>query len=185
MLMLAGDSDPAAGTPNPSPAAAGNSRGLDPTEVAAARLVFGDTLDTDGILLTEGGPLSVGGYVRTLPEGINFPEGILASPPSYFTSLLIHELGHCWQYQQGAGIPGLLLSAIRGDYDYDGGQQGLIDAAAAGRSFADFGYEEQGDIFEDYYDLLVGGGDTSAYDPYMQSVRDGSWREAPVATSVP
>jgi hypothetical protein len=183
MLMLAGDSDPAAiGTSSSS--AAGTSRGLDPGEVAAARQVFGDTLATDVIVLAEGGPLTVGGYVRTLPDLITFPDDLLTNPPSYFTRLLVHELGHCWQYQQGAGIPALLVSAIGGDYDY-GGTQGLIDAAAAGRPFADFGYEEQGDIFEDYYVLLVGGDDTSAYEPYLQSVRDGTWREAPVATSVP
>jgi hypothetical protein len=97
---------------------------------------------------------------------------------------LIHELGHCWQYQQGAGIPGLLISALGQDYDF-GGEQGLIDAAAAGKPFGDFGYEEPAAIFAGYDLALLGNGDPSAYEPYMQSVRGGTWREAPVAASVP
>ena len=144
--------------------------------------MFGDTLATGGIILHEGGALAVGGYARTLPDYITFPAGTLSEPPAGYMKWLIHELGHCWQYQQGASVPGLLWSALGGDYDY-GGPQGLRDAAAAGRAFADFGYEEQAQIFADYYAAL--GGDTSAYEPYMQSVRDGTWQQAPVAASTP
>jgi hypothetical protein len=65
-----------------------------------------------------------------------------------------------------------------------GGPQALIDAAVTGKPFADFGYEEQAQIFADYYQLL-GGGDTTAYEPYMQSVRNGTWRKTPTAASTP
>ncbi|HEV2778578.1 MAG TPA: peptidoglycan-binding domain-containing protein [Actinophytocola sp.] len=151
-------------------------RGLTAEEVSAAYSVFHDTLNTDSIVLTEGGVLAVGGYARTLPDYVTFPDGTLSKPDGDFMAWLIHELGHCWQYQQGASVPGLILSALGGDYDY-GGEQGLRDAAAVGQPFSDFGYEEQASIFADYYRRL--GGDTSAYDPYIQSVWDGTWQSAP------
>lgn len=148
-------------------------RGLTGEEVAAAYAVFEGTLVTDSIVLSDGGILAVDGYARTLPDHITFPAGTLTDPPAGFMPLLIHELGHCWQYQQGAGVPGLILSALGGDHDY-GGEQGLRDALAAGKSFADFGYEEQAEIFADYY--RHAGGDTSAYDPFIRSVRAGTWQ---------
>jgi hypothetical protein len=166
------------GRESAEPAAAGGStdRGLTSDEVAAAYTVFQGTLDTSGIVLSEGGPLAVGGYARTLPDHVTFPAGTLSHPPGSFMVWLIHELGHCWQYQQGAGVPELIMSALGGDYDY-GGEQGLRDAAANGQPFADFGYEEQAEIFADYY--RHSGGDTSAYDPYIQSVWNGTWQSAP------
>lgn len=151
-------------------------RGLTGDEVAAAFSVFQGTLDTSSIVLSEGGIMAVGGYARTLPDHVTFPDGTLTNPPASFMPWLIHELGHCWQYQQGASVPGLIMSALGGDYDY-GGEQGLRDAAAAGTPFSDFGYEEQAEIFADYYRHL--GGDTSAYDPYIRSVHEGTWQSAP------
>ncbi|CRK56564.1 hypothetical protein [Alloactinosynnema sp. L-07] len=151
-------------------------RHLTSEEVSEAYQVYGDQLDTSGILVCESSVMSVGGYARTLPDEIYFPVGTLASPPSGFMKWLIHELGHCWQYQQGASVPGLILSALGGDYDY-GGEQGLRDAAAAGQPFGDFGYEEQASILADYWSLI--GGDTSAYDPYIESVKNGTWQSAP------
>lgn len=151
-------------------------RHLTADEVSAAYSVFQGTLNTDSIVLTEGGILAVGGYARTLPDYVTFPAGTLSTPDGNFMHWLIHELGHCWQYQQGASVPGLILSALGGDYDY-GGEQGLRDAAANGQPFSDFGYEEQASIFADYYVKI--GGDTSAFDPYMQSVWDGTWQQPP------
>ena len=151
-------------------------RYLTSEEVAAAYSVFQDTLSTDSILLSEGGILAVGGYARTLPDHVTFPAGTLTSPPGNFMHWLVHELGHCWQYQQGASVPGLILSALGADYDY-GGEQGLRDAVEKGQPFSDFGYEEQASILADYYSRI--GADTSAYDPYIQTVRDGTWQSAP------
>jgi hypothetical protein len=151
-------------------------RGLTSDEVSAAHSVFHATLRTDSIVLSEGGVLAIGGYARTLPDHVTFPAGTLTNPPGGFMAWLIHELGHCWQYQQGASVPGLIVSALGGDYDY-GGEQGLRTAAAKGQPFADFGYEEQAEILADYYRHL--GGDTSAYDPYIQTVWDGTWQSAP------
>lgn len=151
-------------------------RQLTADEVSAAYSVFHDALSTDGIVLSEGGALAVSGYARTLPDHVTFPAGTLSSPPGGFMALLIHELGHCWQYQQGAGVPGLIMSELGGAHDY-GGEQGLRDAVANGQPFATFGYEEQAEILADYYRHI--GGDTSAYDPYITTVRDGTWESAP------
>ncbi|HVK21840.1 MAG TPA: peptidoglycan-binding domain-containing protein [Actinokineospora sp.] len=151
-------------------------RPLTSEEVSEAYVVFGSELDTSAIQVCESSVMSVGGYARTLPDEIYFPVGTLSNPPSGFMKWLIHELGHCWQYQQGASVPGLIVSALGGDYDY-GGEQGLRDAAAAGQPFSDWGYEEQASILADYWELM--GGDTSAYDPYIESVKNGTWQSPP------
>lgn len=71
-------------------------------------------------------------------------------PDLTYRAWLVHELTHIWQYQRGRTVPELALDALGGDYDY-GGEQGLRDAAAQGKRFGDFNYEEQGDILRDYY----------------------------------
>ena len=49
-----------------------------------------------------------------------------------------------------------------------------MDASAAGKRFGQFNFEEQGAILGDYYRLTQTGGDTSAYDQYVKSVRYGT-----------
>ncbi|GLZ42966.1 peptidoglycan-binding domain-containing protein [Actinokineospora sp. NBRC 105648] len=160
------------------PAAESTDRYLTGEEATAADSVFQGTLDTGPIVLSEGGILAVGGYARTLPDHVTFPDGTLSHPPSGFMHWLMHELAHCWQYQQGASVPGLIMSALGGDYDY-GGEQGLRDAVANGQPFDDFGYEEQASIIADYWQAANSGGDTSAFDPYIRTIRDGTWTQAP------
>jgi hypothetical protein len=146
-------------------------RSMTDYERSMAFEVFGSALAMDEVRLSEGGVMTVGGYSRTLPDHIYFDTGVLASDPS----ILIHELGHVWQYQHGAGVVSVACSAIEGDYDY-GGLQGLRDGVAHGRAFWDFGYEEQAQILQDYYRAS---GDTSAFDPYIASVRHGTQQQAP------
>lgn len=145
-------------------------RGLTPEEAAIARSVFGDSFDTSKIELTEGGLLGIGGYARTVPGLVTFPDGTLTNPPPGFDRWLVHELAHAWQYQRGYTIQDLLPAAIVGDYDY-GGEQGLRDALAQGKTFEQFNFEEQADILADYYVAQRNGADTSAYDPYVNSAR--------------
>ena len=116
--------------------------------------------------------MTVGVYSRTLPDHIYFETGVLQRD----FSILIHELGHVWQYQKGASVLGLACSAIDGDYDY-GGEQGLRDGLAHGKAFWDFGYEEQAQILQDYYRAS----NTAAFDPYIRSVRNGTHHQAPAA----
>lgn len=148
----------------------GITRELTPEEVALARSVFGDTLDTSQIRLSEGGPLGSLGYARTLPNSVTFPEGTLTNPGKNFDVWLIHELTHVWQYQRGHTVQDLLPSAVAGDYDY-GGTVGLDLADQQGKTFDQFNFEEQAEIVADYYAADRDGADTSAYDPYMKQVR--------------
>jgi hypothetical protein len=146
-------------------------RSMADVERQRAFQVFGSALAMDDVQLSEGGVMTLGGYSRTLPDHIYFETGHLQQDPS----LLIHELGHVWQYQQGASVIGLACSALDGDYDY-GGEQGLRDAHAKGQPFWDFGYEEQAQILQDY---SRASGDTSAFDPYIRSVRHGTYQQPP------
>jgi hypothetical protein len=154
-----------------------STRKLTPDEIALARSVFGDTLDTSQIELSIGGPLGIGGFARTLPDHITFPDGTSTTPSLEFNSWLIHELTHVWQYQRGHRVIDLLPDAIHGGIDPEhyeyGDDQGLRDASARGKTFSQFNYEQQGDILADYYVRRETGGDTSAFEPFVNDVRDG------------
>ena len=122
----------------------------------------------DGVTISESAVIAVGGYARTLPGHIYFPKGSFDAPG--FVPWLIHELTHVWQYQHDAPLGNVIVSAFKGNYDY-GGEAGLRKAWADGDSFGDFGFEQQGDILQHYYQRL--GGDTSAFDPFLAQVRSG------------
>jgi hypothetical protein len=145
-------------------------RKLNAPEKAAAERVFAGALDTGEIVISEGGPLTIGGYARTLPNRIHFPNGSFSR--SNFLSYLIHELTHVWQYQRGAAIPGMIYEAVVGIYDY-GGAAGLREAWQSGKAFDEFTTEQQGDILSDYYTLVVNNSDVSAYQGFIDQVRTG------------
>lgn len=145
-------------------------RHLYPYEAEAAKLVFGNALDTSGVIISEGGAMTIGGYARTLPNRIYFPEG--SFDKTNFLAYLIHELTHVWHYQRGAAIPGMIWEAIVANYDY-GGAAGLEKAWAQGKAFDEFTTEQQGDILSDYYDRLTADADVSAYQPFVDDVRNG------------
>ena len=146
-----------------------NRRHLTADEVREAKLVFGTALKTDDIVISEGGPMTVGGYARTVPDRIYFPSG------SFNLPFLIHELTHVWQYQRGEGwgdLPGMIWEAVVGNYDY-GGEDGLRKAWEEGTAFSEFTTEQQGDILSDYYVRLKARSDVSAYEPFVNDVRAG------------
>jgi hypothetical protein len=149
-------------------------RKLTSTEKAAAQRVFGSSLDTSEVVISEGGVMTLGGYARTLPNRIHFPNGSFTR--SDFLPYLIHELTHVWQYQRGAEIPGMIYEAVVGIYDY-GGETALRQAWEAGKAFDEFTTEQQGDILSDYYTRLVNGDDVSAYQGYIDQVRTGKEKE--------
>lgn len=145
-----------------------NPRPLTQAERAEVRLVFGNNLNLDQIMLAEDPVLTAGGIARTTPTAINLPPG--TSRRSYFMYLLIHELTHTWQYQHGVSIATTASHAIFSTYDY-GGEAGLRAATAAGRGFTSFNTEQQGDICEDYYRRLKAGQDVSAWQPFINEVK--------------
>lgn len=144
-------------------------RGLTPEEAAIARSVFGNSLDTSKIRITDDSPAPPNAVA--FPDNIKFPKGELDGPADLrYRAWLVHELTHIWQYQRGRTVPQLALDALGGDYDY-GGEQGLRDATAQGKRFGDFNHEEQGDILRDYYRKRELREDISAYQPFVDQVR--------------
>ena len=111
--------------------------------------------------------MSVGGYVRTLPDTIYVAPG---TKDTISTSLLIHELTHCAQYQHGVSVTVTTAHAIWAHYDY-GGEQGLLDAIAKKKCFDQFNTEQQADIVRDYYSKVVSGASTYPWSVFIDQVR--------------
>jgi hypothetical protein len=153
-----------------------SNRALTAFELGEVSKVFWGSLRTDTIEIEESRIWTLGGYARTTPDHVRFPPGSFGEPG--FVPWLIHELTHVWQYQHGAPLGNVIVSAFRGNYDY-GGEEALKNRRAEGDSFGDFGFEQQGDILQDYYERLVRGGDVSAYEPYLGEVRAGMWDRLP------
>lgn len=151
-------------------------RPLTPAEIEAAKQVLGeDALDWDRVRVRSGGYLDAAfwangdrpfttGYVINVPDGDTIP-----------TSVMVHELMHTYQYEKYGWdyIRKAIIAQNTDGYDY-GGPDGLEQAWADGKHFADFNVEQQGQIVQDYYELLENGGDTSPYAPYIQEVQDGN-----------
>ncbi|HEX5725554.1 MAG TPA: hypothetical protein VFX98_08805 [Longimicrobiaceae bacterium] len=143
-------------------------RRLTEAERAEARLVFGDTLDLDRVVVAGAPVMSLGRIARALPHAIYFPVDVFrAGIP---VPWLVHELTHAWQYQHGVSLATTLFHAVRRIYKY-GGADGLRSALAEGRRFTDFNTEQQGDILRDYYRRLKRGEDVAAWEPFVAQVR--------------
>jgi hypothetical protein len=167
------------------PAAAGQQppvdRGLTEHEMGIARQVFGNQLDLSQIRVTEGGFFSTETKASSLPGGlITFPAGTLSNPkPGVdFDAWLIHELTHQWQYQHGWTLLDTLDDSFDSDYDY-GGVLGLEKALNERKPFDEFDLEEQAQILRHYYEISRARGDTSAYDPYVRDVQEGTTSQPP------
>jgi hypothetical protein len=103
---------------------------------------------------------------------INLPDNYADNLP-----LLIHEMTHVFQYERvGSVYIGQGLWAQRrlgrAAYDYQG-EPGLKAAHAAGIRFRHYNREQQGQIVQDYCARMRAGLKTSAYDPFIDEMRDG------------
>jgi hypothetical protein len=81
--------------PPPAPAGAAQTTDIRPltaTERGIAQFVFGPSLNLDPIRIKESGAMTLGGYVRTLPDTIYVAPG---EKDKISASLLIHELTRC------------------------------------------------------------------------------------------
>ena len=136
----------------------GKSRGLTEGEVEMARLIFGDSIDFNGVRVHHGGWWGFLGMQFTAAS----PNGNMYYPPStdYYRddfsateddrdkALFIHEMVHVWQYGLGYALKwnGLLVSRRGGEaYEYE------LD----GRSLNKYNLEQQGEIISDYYVICV------------------------------
>ncbi|HLI57517.1 MAG TPA: hypothetical protein VKY26_10875 [Actinomycetota bacterium] len=148
------------------------SRPLTEAESAAARLVFGTSLDLSRVRVGTSALIGAFARARTPFQTAWFPPGAIGSPG--YLPWLIHELTHAWQTQHAVSFwtkLGWGLSTIVGNpYDF-GGEAGLLAAAAAGKRFVDFNTEQQGDLCRSYYLTLTGGGDTGAFAPFIEELR--------------
>jgi hypothetical protein len=152
-------------------------RGLTGDEKTEAQKVFGASLDYGAVKIAEAPIMAIGDNARTPFGTIYFPPGTSKMDFSNFMPWLIHELTHVWQYQHGVSVVAKLFWALHGAKAYDyGGETGLRSAAKAGKHFKDFQTEQQGDILRDYYNNLIAGKDTSAYDPFVEEVKSGGKR---------
>lgn len=154
----------------PTPASGGgNSRKLTQAERDVAAFIFGAGLNLDPIVLKESAAMTIGGYIRTLPDAMYVPPGRLYT---IGMALLMHELTHSFQYQHGVSVAETTANAVKGVYDY-GGEAGLRDAIAKKKCFTDFNTEQQGDIVEDYYKRASGKETTYPWNVFIDQVRAG------------
>lgn len=166
-------------------------------EIRAAQRVFGHQLRYDRVRIHEcvtwlenldrlgarlkGVPYTGSPSAITLGYHIYFPEPLVSVPPPpehpdhRKVCWLIHELTHAWQYQwMGWRYLVLALQAQfrlgASAYDF-GGEAGLTLCSLRGGSLADFNLEQQGDIARSYYDRLVRGQDTTAWQPFIAQLQ--------------
>lgn len=136
-------------------------RGLSPDERLYAKEIYHDAVDYDAIRITRGAALSTGA-ARTLGNTINlqdehFDGDTMTLSPSGLL-VLIHEMGHVWQYQNGglAYIPSSLIPQIvaaasgqsrNAAYDWRNAIRNHID-------WADWNAEQQAECISDYNEAL-------------------------------
>ena len=163
--------------------------------------IYHDAVDYDAIRITRGAALSTGA-ARTLGNTINLQDEHFVGDTMELSDagklVLIHEMGHVWQYQNGglAYIPSSLIpqivAAVSGQsrnaaYDWRGAIRNHID-------WADWNAEQQAECISDYNEALrrinAGGTDLRDFEtvtlaePYIERVRQrigapGSGRRQP------
>ena len=128
-------------------------RPLTPGETALARSVFGDAIDYRPVRLVRGKwiffqPREVAmaplGCIHFHPKGSLWREDYSAASLD-LQGLLIHEMIHIWQHQQGIFLPLRRHPFCR--YDY---------ALKPGQPFARYGLEQQGEIVRHLFLLRHG-----------------------------
>jgi hypothetical protein len=128
-------------------------RPLTPGETALARSVFGDAIDYSPVRIVRGKwiffqPREVAmaplGCIHFHPKGSLWREDYAAASLD-LQGLLIHEMIHVWQHQQGIFLPLKRHPFCR--YDY---------ALKPGQPFARYGLEQQGEIVRHLFLLRHG-----------------------------
>lgn len=129
-------------------------RPLTSAEVALARSVFGDVLHVEHIRLHRAKwwmfqpawiVMAPDGHIWCHPNGDRWCEDFTLRSRSY-RALLVHELVHCWQHQQGVNL--ILHRPPWARYRY---------TLTPGKRFTAYGLEQQASIVEDAFWLRDGG----------------------------
>ena len=135
----------------------GPARGLTDVEKQALKQVYGDSIDYDRVVIREGDAPLNWGAARTIGNTIYIPSDKL--PLSQ--SLLTHEMGHVWQFQNGGTDymrKALWAQGVGDGYDFE---KGITD----GKSFAELNPEQQADLLRKLYDSgFAANPDTSTFE---------------------
>ena len=148
-------------------------------EKGAAQSVLGsDAIRWDEVRIANGGLLGIifslnGGRAFATFHTINLPsEGEHGRSN---LAIVVHELTHVYQYERVGSL--YLGQAIHAQatigYGY-GGSDGLHKDRESGKHYRDYNREQQAQIAQDYYVLLVNGGVTTSYDPFIAELRAGN-----------
>ena len=176
-----------------------DSRGLRSDEIAYAKDIFGDSIDYAPIKIVRNSMISTGAsktlgnsmYLEDDWGGAVFNDS--AAEPLTLTSLgrqlLIHEMGHVWQYQNGglAYVGDSLWAQLKASLG-SGSRNGAYEWRPnhdAGVDWADWNPEQQAQAIEDYNLCLRAAKSTpptatdeqretlTILEPYMEKVRSG------------
>ena len=169
-------------------------RALNAVELAEVKSVFQNGLDLMRVRINEGSDFpNMIGRIGAFFRGLKPPEAnaITLGNTSYFPvtlttpnpddplwlrdmGWLMHELTHQWQSQH-VGIGYLLQAMLSPTYVYTPPGQSSNDAlksfSQAGKHFADFNREQEGNIVRDYYFNLKQSQDVSGWNTFLAEVR--------------
>jgi hypothetical protein len=155
-------------------------RPLTPEEITAASSVLGPGAVRWGdVRVSEGGVLAIVFALNNDRAFTTFHTINLA--PNDGIDVVVHELTHVYQYERAGGV--YIGQAIHAQatvgYGYGGGA-GLVADKAAGKHYRDYNREQQAQIAQDYYNLVIVGGGTSlsadqqaAYQFFIGELRAG------------
>jgi len=137
-------------------------RKLSQAEKDYARVIYRNSVDLDAVELRRGSVLSSGDTPRTVGNTINLPDSYFVGDTLELAQnsllVVIHELGHVWQYQHGgyAYIPSSLLpqaaAALHGQsrnvaYDWRSADSNHIP-------WEEWNAEQQAECISDYNEAL-------------------------------
>lgn len=141
-----------------------HARPLTPSERDMARTVFGDDVDYDKVKLYNGPP-KVAGIFRLnqnklsaiTPNGEIYLVGKYCQQPDLSLAgeenrkLLIHEMTHVWQHQQGRNVEGeAIFLFVKSGFNYDSAYAYDINGK---QKFLSLNLEQQAHMVEDYFAL--------------------------------
>jgi hypothetical protein len=142
-------------------------RGLSSDEIQALRRVYGDSIDYSKVRIQSGGMKNGANMTAHVVDNtIWLPKNAFRSDGSVDPDLLVHEVGHVWQYQnRGPGYLGdALVSQItegRNGHLGSGNAYDWLSAAEKGQSFEAMNPERQAELAMHISMSLDAGGELS------------------------